>query len=164
MIPDQNLQDRVYELLINRKDQQRFLGQKYNAASNFHNPIEQNSTQYVTEIIASTLAQDPRSISSRIDTFSILKQTGYRPTRLISDSLKTSFLATALAPKSIVINPTENPYSKNYMISEFNTELALREYLIRLNLLKIENIHEVILPIENRLKKEVKNNSTTGGH
>lgn len=163
MVPTQKLQDRIYDLVIKKERQADFLGQIYNAATGWTNKVEQNSNQFVLEIIAAAMQPDPSVIRNRLDTFAFLKKTGYRPTTLIADSFKASFMTGGLfMPRHFKVSPDENPYARTHNITDIVTELSIREYLIKNK--AITGLYEAKLPDEFTVKApKVNNNYDAGG-
>lgn len=147
MIPDQKVQDRVYELMINEGRRKSFVGPRYNAATGFLNQNEQNSNQYILELLAAGTKQN---VTNRIDAMKVLKETNYRPTMLLGTGFKISFANTPLAPREFNLKKSENPYL-DILMAEIVTELSVREWGLRTGI--IQSVHEVELPA-NRVVKD----------
>lgn len=156
MVPDQRVQDRIYDMIANKNMSTTFLGEIYNAASHYNNKQEQNSNQFVLELLAAAQSSKYSQIQSRLETHETLKRTGFIPTKIIGNSLKAGFITSWFAPDSMKINDYENPYARPYNVSEFITELSVREYMLRTKMTTPQDIHEVVLPMKDRFEDATK--------
>ena len=127
-----------------------FQGSPYNALALYDSVIssdkkhygQQNSNQFVLEMLAASISEGHygKSISTREEAQRVLKETGYHPSMVHATSLKASFANTPLAPKSIDASAQKYP---ELVLAEVITELSVKEYLTKNNLLirKPEEIH-----------------------
>jgi hypothetical protein len=158
MVPRQEIQDKVYDLLVSQDHYlenqtfNRFLGKTYNAAANYLNRTEQNSNQYVLELLMAGTFDHPENLS-RLDVHPVLKKYGYRMTKVMAAGMRASFATSPFMPKSFNIHDSENPYARPYNVAEMVTELSIREFLIRNNIVSKDKVYEVELPESLRLKK-----------
>ncbi len=148
MVPDQKVQDRIYDLMINQGRRKDFLGKRYNAATGFMNQTEQNSNQYILELLAAAARPN---INNRIEAIKVLKEMNYRPTMLLGTGFKISFANTPLAPAEFKLKKSENPYL-DLLMAEIVTELSIREWGLRTGVIK--SIHEVEIP-KNKVIEQV---------
>lgn len=157
MVPDQKIQDIIHRFLVDRgveKDANydRFLADKYNTAAAFYNIPEQNSNQFLLEIFAAAQLIRDRNVkiaeTNRTHYINQLRATGFRPTKILADSFMLKMAATSLASKYMKylnIQSQFNPYAQPYAVTEIVTELSVREYLLRQDIIQPSGIHEIIV-------------------
>jgi hypothetical protein len=142
--------DDAYVLKQGRNNFDLFLGDHYNAAAKYTDQKEQNSNQYVLEIIAAAqmkLKTDRlNATTTRNDVLNYLTETGFRPTKIIADSFKMGFATSGFAPNSLRIHDRDNAYARPFNVSEFVTELSVREWMQRQGIVKsADDMHAVLI-------------------
>lgn len=168
-VPDQKIQDEIYNIITAEGFHNNFLGKKYNAAGNynylktsstkddrFHH--EQNSNQYILEIIAAAqinALSGNSTVQNRDKAVHVLHQWNYSPTKILANSFMTSMATSFFAPDSLNIRNELHPYARPYNIVEMVTELSVREYLLRTRAITPSDIYEAILP-KNEILQEIK--------
>jgi hypothetical protein len=131
------IQDRVEALVLNNRSALAFNGNYYNAVANWQNTNEQNSNQWVVEILAAAL-QPIGKITSRAQAQQVLLTTGYRPTTIAFWGKQRLALlpgAGRLLPY-VQIHALENPYAHLYRIGQVISTMSIVEYLARQNVLQ----------------------------
>lgn len=169
-VPTQAIQDELYKLVEKDHAQKNFLAKTYNAAGNYnylktdsakddkyHN--EQNSNQYVLELIAAAQLnahQGATRITHRDQAASLLHQWGYSPTKIIANSFMTSMATSFFAPGSLNVRNELHPYARPYNIVEMVTELSVREYMLKTRAITPTDIYEVVIPKNELVPAETK--------
>ncbi len=173
MVPDQKIQDLIYSFLIDHgvesdANYKKFLADNYNIAANFKDPVDQNSNQFFLEVVAAAMLARDKNISinktSRPDYLKYLEQTGYRPTKILPESF---WLKQATSPiagwfmDTLNIRDSDHPFARPYGITEIVTELSIREYLLRRDVVGLEGIHHVVINPEDIKRVNVKPTALT---
>jgi len=161
IVPTQDVQNNIEDILMNKKLKNNFLQKHYNAAALPFSKSEQNSNQWVLETIAAAL-YEPGKIASREDAQSILKQTGYFGTRLTPTGMY-GFIEAGLVQKIIgnfmpVMCFSSQKTIQNHGIGEIVTALSVEEYMKRLG--KVIAVDEVVLSADD--KKLINENFSDG--
>lgn len=152
MVPEQVIQDRIYDMIINKKIHTRYLAEKYNVAAPYDSLQEQNSNQWVLEVIAASTTAQYMDVKTRAQAQHLLKQGHFTPTKILADSLKFGFATSVFAPGSVNIRDSEHKFARPYGVTEVVTELSVREYMLRNKITSLEKIFEVVLPDNEREK------------
>lgn len=132
IIPSPQMQARLLEVVLDDKLGYQLNSKFYNAAANWQNTAENNSNQWVLEMVAA--ATQPRGrVQSRAEAQDVLRKLGYRPTKLLFVGQKAmAYLPGAhkIAPY-LTYRPEEHPYYFKGSIGEVITALSVEEFMQR---------------------------------
>lgn len=134
LVPQQQIQNRIEKLLLKSKLGAQWHNSKYNAAALSNDLDQQNSNQWVLEVLAAALKPDGR-VNDRAQAQEVLRQTGYMETkvtptgfyRLISLPFVKNLLPGTLCMK-------KQPYFSQGF-GQIISVLSVEEYLTRNNAL-----------------------------
>lgn len=151
IVPTQDVQNNIEDILMNKKLKNNFLQKHYNAAALPFSKTEQNSNQWVLETIAAAL-YEPGKIANRDDAQAVLKETGYFGTRLTPTGMY-GFIEAGLVQKIMsnimpVMCFSSQKTIQNHGIGEIVTALSVEEYMKRLG--KVTAVDEVMLSAEDK--------------
>lgn len=151
LVPSQDIQDKIEDLLLKKKHVYRWLNPRYNAAATPDDLSEQNSNQWVLEVLAA-VQSNVGDITSREEANQVLEQTDYR-TSIIKPKGLYSLIsfpgATKILPSTVCL--ARQPYFKRYGIAHIVSALSLREYMQRREQLLLRS--EVILTEKEQFEK-----------
>lgn len=155
MVPEQQIQDQLMELLFRDEIQNPFLASTYNVAAPYDDVFEENSATWVLDIIAAAQFPNVRATKSRQMAHRLLRENGYVSTKLLASSFKMRMATSVFAPNSVNIRNETHRFARPYGVMEFVTELSVREYLLRNRLVRPDAIHEVYVDEKERYKEPV---------
>ncbi len=126
------IQDRVEALVMNTRSAMAFNGEYYNAVSSWKNTKEQNSNQWVLEVLAAAL-KPLGEVKNRSQAQQLLKATNYRPTTIAFWGKQRLALlpGAGLLVPYVKIRSSEQPYAHMYQIGEVISTMSIVEYLGR---------------------------------
>ncbi len=156
IVPNQELQNNIEQILVKDYLGKNWIEKQYNAIALPTDLDEQNSNQWVLEVIAAAL-YPPGQIKNREEAQAILRQTDYRTTKVTPTGLYSALRVPVVAKIVSNIMPTvclgSQPNIRNHGVGEIISALSLQEYLARNKRLQSE--HEVELTPQD--KKELDN-------
>jgi len=126
------IQDRVEALVMNTRSALAFNGEYYNAVASWKNTKEQNSNQWVLEVMAAAL-KPLGQVKNRAQAQQVLKATSYRPTTIAFWGKQRLALlpGAGLFVPYVKIRGSEQPYAHTYQIGEVISTMSIVEYLGR---------------------------------
>ena len=157
MVPDQRIQDAIYSFLIDPRvesgaNYKKFLAENYNVAANFKDPVDQNSNQFMLEVVAGAMMMRDQKINfnstKRSDYLTYLEKTGFRPTKILPNSFLLKQATSPIAGwfmETLNIKDKDHPFARPYGITEIVTELSIREYLLRQDVIRPEGVHHITI-------------------
>lgn len=134
LVPQQKIQDRIEKFLLKSKVGARWHNSKYNAAALSNDLDQQNSNQWVLEVLAAALKPE-NQINDREGAQQILRETGYMETKVTPKglfSLITLPFVRKLLPGTICMK--RQPYFSQGF-GEVISVLSIEEYMKRNQLL-----------------------------
>jgi hypothetical protein len=160
LVPSQEIQNNIEQIIAKDYIGKNWIEAHYNAAALPTDLNQQNSNQYVLEVIAAAM-RSPGEVKDRKQAIDILMSTGYATTKVTPTGLYTALAAPGIGKLVGKFMPTvcmtNQPNIKNFGIGEIISALSVQEYLARNN--KLLSQHEVgltkqdVSDIEGSLKK-----------
>ncbi len=131
MVPTQSLQNNIEKIVSTNYAGKNWLESHYNALALSTDLDQQNSNQWVLEVIAAAIAGE--SVKGRSDAQSYLKQTNFKstlvtPTGLYS-AIQIPFVAKMISSIMPTVCMTHQESIKKYGIGEIVSALSVEEYL-----------------------------------
>ncbi|MEZ0391922.1 MAG: DUF2145 domain-containing protein [Pseudobdellovibrionaceae bacterium] len=146
IIPDQEIQNNIESILVKNYIGKNWMEKHYNAIALPNDLNQQNSNQWVLEVLAAAL-YEPGAIQNRVQAQEVLKRTNYQTTKVTPTGFYSA-IGNSLGSKIISkLMPTmcmdSQPSIRQFGIGEVITALSLEEYLAKNK--KLLSQHEVEL-------------------
>lgn len=168
MVPEQKLQNNLDQILIKDYLGKQWVEKHYNALALVDDLDQQNSNQWVAEVIAAAM-YPAGQVTDRKQAQQILKTTNYQPTKVtptgLYSALKVPFVGKVISSFMPTVCISGQSNIKNYGIAEIISALSIEEYLKKNN--RLSSVHEVELTKEDKteldqlLGKSKKSSATT---
>ncbi len=156
IIPTQNIQNALEDMILNKRQAYNFQQDHYNAAAKFQDLTQQNSNQFVLEAVAAA-SRPEGEVMSRESAIKVLQQTGYgaskiAPTGLMS-VLKIGWVQKLVSNMMPTMCLRTQPDLKKYGIAEIVTSNSVLNWMNRNKL--VDTVFEIGLgeELEEQLEK-----------
>lgn len=139
MVPQQEIQNRIEDFLLKSKMGAQWHNKKYNAAALSNDLDQQNSNQWVLEVLAASL-KPVGQVNDRASAQKVLAETGYMETKVKPTGLYSLInlpFAKNFLPGTVCMN--RQPYFKEGF-GEIISVLSIEEYLRRNQMLAREPV------------------------
>ena len=132
LIPSQKLQNNLEKLIVSNYLGKNWLEKQYNALALADDLDQQNSNQWVLEVIAAALA-GPNEVKDRSGAQNYLRQTNFASTKVtptgLYSAIKIPFVAKMISSIMPTVCMTHQETIKKYGIGEIVSALSIQEYL-----------------------------------
>lgn len=151
LVPSQDIQNNLEQIIVKDYLGKNWVEKQYNAIALPNDLEQQNSNQWVLEVMAAAL-YPPGKVKNREEAQNILRQTDYRTTKVTPTGLYSALRVPLVAKIVSSVMPTvclaSQPKIKEYGVGEIISALSLQEYLERNKRLVSE--HEVALTVQDQ--------------
>ncbi len=132
LIPSQKLQDNLEKIVASNYLGKNWLEKQYNALALADDLDQQNSNQWVLEVIAAAMA-GPNEVIDRAGAQSYLRRTNFVSTKVtptgLYSAIKIPFVAKMISSIMPTVCMTHQETIKKYGIGEIISALSIQEYL-----------------------------------
>ncbi len=132
LVPSQKLQNNLEKLIASNYLGKNWLEKQYNALALADDLDQQNSNQWVLEVIAAAMA-GPNEVKDRAGAQNYLRQTNFASTKVtptgLYSAIKIPFVAKIISSIMPTVCMTHQETIKKYGIGEIVSALSIQEYL-----------------------------------
>lgn len=153
IVPTRDLQNNIEQILIKDYIGKNWVEKQYNALALANDLQQQNSNQWVLEVIAAGLYPAGK-IQTRAQAQKVLQDTGYSATKVTPTGLYTAIQAPIIGKVISSIMPTvclkSQPTVAEYGVADIISSLSIEEYLTKLK--RVHSLHEVSLTAQDKIE------------